>query len=135
MFVPSESTVNRSIKIAPILSTMVVLCFLQMLAFLLVQVQFVSCAAVRSSLELVKGVGPVYSHVYKVPGDHDAPSLVFIHTNGHDSQIWKNACSSRKDVETRRPKTKYCNILEQMALAGFSVYAMDLPGHGRSEAR
>lgn len=113
---------------------MIAPCILQTFAILLLHFHLVSCAAVRSKLDLVKGVGPVYSHVYKVD-DHDAPSLVFIHSNGHDSQIWKNACSSRKDVETRRPKSKYCNILEQMALAGFSVYAMDLPGHGRSDAR
>lgn len=113
---------------------MIAPCILQTFAILLFHFHLVSCAAVRSKLDLVKGVGPVYSHVYKVD-DHDAPSLVFIHSNGHDSQIWKNACSSRKDVETRRPKSKYCNILEQMALAGFSVYAMDLPGHGRSDAR
>ena len=86
---------------------------------------------VRGKFELIKGVGEV-QHYVSPPPVANTPSLVFIHTTGHDSEIWKNACADNKGVHAHRRKSKYCNILEQVALAGFGVYAMDLPGHGKS---
>ena len=89
-------------------------------------------AKVRQRTQLIKGVGDINHYVYQSPFV-DAPNLVFIHTAGHDVQIWRDACTDRRHLPTRRKKTKYCNILEQFALSGYGVYAMDLPGHGKSD--
>jgi pimeloyl-ACP methyl ester carboxylesterase len=97
----------------------------------LVLVSLAAAGKVRGKFELIKGIGEV-QHYVSPPLDANSPSLVFIHTTGHTSEIWKNACTDKKGVHVHRRKTKYCNVLEQVALAGYGVYAMDLPGHGKS---